>query len=570
VDVVFANGVADSALVLARPDLTNDLWIEGIDGKMALTGGSSDTPEFFKSGLSGSFVYVAGARSYTNPNATVGSMILMDGPYVSSALTARVHANIEAGVAALTGHAASTVYTAEVKAADATVANPEAPESYRTKFECNAPAAAGVNAEVVVFYNEAGVDKDISKSYQLAKDKSGKFSYSLDPNQLRMDLGLTADKFMAANLKCLFIASKEYSQSPSVSDLRRSIPVSVNYTPKMKPTLQASDFSVKREAGKLTVTTGALSKVQLGGNASLDVKVLAKSEAGTFGVNDVIVITSGGLSKELNLGTAMYEVSVVIQSMAGLVGETTLVIGNFVPKDQLLAAESGSFKVIAGAATSSLDASWKNLAANELGGWALSTRRIYVSNIVSANKTLYYVASGNATITADIRTAYKSTSALTETLSGLPVGITFTVELETVYVKTGESPLIVKAEATATCASAPVFQSFLLDKDTNIVTAVINQNGAQLTNFWLFAKYDGAQGKIYFDITIPATVKAATTKNHQFDLTLPSGVKPSGVMGILVNSNGAVTAGSPALTFGAPAGGSNSTADGIKVVATLA
>jgi hypothetical protein len=556
VNVVFANGAADSAEVLAQLNLTNDLLLEGSDGKMALSV-SSDALEFFKDGLSGSFVYVAGARSYTNPNATVGSLTLADGVFVSSDATVRVYANIEAGVAALVGASVTNVYTAAVTADVATAANPEAPESYSTKFECNAPAAAGVNAEVVVFYNEDGVDKDVYKSYQLAKDKSGKLSYSLDPNQLRMDLGLTADKFMAANLKCLFTASKEYSQSPSVSDLRRSIPVQVSYTPIMKPTLKASDFSVERMNGKLKVTTGALSKVQLGGNATLNVKVLAKSEVGTSGVGEVIVLGAGGLSKEISsLPTVMHEVSVVIQSMAGLVGETTLVIGTFVPKDQLKPAVEGSFTVIAGAATSSLVASWENLAANALDGWALSTRRIYVSNVVNG-KTLYYVASGNATTTTGIRTAFKSTSALTETLSGLPIGITFTVELETVYVKTGESPLIVKAEKTATCASTPVFQSFMLDKATNTVTALINQNGAALTNFWLFAKYDGAQGRIFFPITIPLSVTESTTKNHQFNLALPTtGPKPSGVMGILVNSNGAVTSGSPALTFGAPAGGS--------------
>jgi hypothetical protein len=194
--------------------------------------------------LNKTFIYFAGGRSYENPNAATlpaAAFKLMDEQFVNSTRTARVHVNIESGVAELEDVEVLTVYTA---AAEATATNPEVLESYSVRFACNAPPA-GVSAEVVVYYEADGISKDNSKTYQLAKDKSGKFSYSLDPNQLRMDLGLSADKFMAATLKCLFTASKEYSQSPSVSDLRRSIPVSVNYTPKMKPSHPVIQVLVK-------------------------------------------------------------------------------------------------------------------------------------------------------------------------------------------------------------------------------------------------------------------------------------------------------------------------------------
>ncbi len=545
VHVVFANGVADSAAVLDK-DLANDLHVEGLAGPIR-----SNASEFGTDGqtLTGSFAHVQGARSYPNPNNNNNNnpLTLADAARVSSDKSARTKVNIDSGLLQLANTTVSTVYTA---AAEATATNPKVLESYSTKFMCNAASDSSASAEVTVYYDEAGFDKDVSKTYQLTKGADG-FSHTLATAQLQADLGLSdADnKFMAASLKCLFTAYKDYSQTPGVPDVRRSIPVSVTYTPKMKPTINASDFSVAKSQGRLIVSTGALSQVKLGGNTNLPVKLYATSANSTSTITEAALGSAAQTFTFSNLQGDVHEVKVVIQSGA-YVGQTPIGLGKYRPEQPLNSANG--FDVIAGDSTSSLKASWTNLTGLQAGEWVLSSRRIYVTS--QDNGVTYYVASANTATTKTDRSAFKSvsTSSVEEILSGLPIGKTLTVALETTYTKTGESDLVVSVHKTATCAGAPIFKSFTLEKSTNTVNALINQNGSVITNFWLFAKYDGAQGTVYFNVT--PSQNQSLTGNILYKVAMPTtGPKPSGVMGILVNSYGAVTNGSPAGTFDAPA-----------------
>ena len=554
VHVVFANGVADSEAVLAK-GLRNDLHVEGSDITF------SSESEFSKTGLTGTFAHVQGARSYENPNATVADMVLADAARVSSDKSARTKVNIDTGLLQLQGAAVSTVYLTEIKQEAATLANPARSESYSTKFMCNAASDSSASAEVTVYYDEAGFDKDVSKTYQLTKGADGTFSHTLATDQLRVDLGLSDAKFMAASLKSLFTAYKDYSQTPGVPDVRRSVPVSpvdannnpINYTPKMKPTILASDFSVAKSQGQLIVSTGALSQVKLGGNTSLAVILYAKSASATSTITNTLVSEAKTFTFS-NLQGDVHEVTLVIQSGA-YVGATPIGLGKYRPETPLTSASANTFAVIAGDSTSSLKASWINLTGQEAGEWALSSRRIYITG-QDNGVTKYYVASANTATTTTTRSAFKSvsTSSVEEILSGLPIGKALTVALETTYTKTGESDLVVSESKVATCAGAPIFKSFTLEKSTNTVNALINQNGSAITNFWLFAKYDGAQGTVYFNVT--PSQNQSLTGNILYKVAMPTtGPKPSGVMGILVNSYGAVTNGSPAGTFDAPAAG---------------
>ncbi len=578
----FTNGVADSEEFLEYLGdrgkiLYNDVY-ESTDGSSDQT--KMDTDDFVyiagsdSSGfafsllddegetkakyLNKTFIYFAGGRSYENPNAATlpaAAFKLMDEQFVNSTRTARVHVNIESGVAELEDVEVLTVYTA---AAEATATNPEVLESYSVRFACNAPPA-GVSAEVVVYYEADGISKDNSKTYQLAKDKSGKFSYSIDPEQLRKDLNVTAEKFMANEMACLFTAFKEYSQTQGVSDLRRSAPEAVAYTPIMKPTLKASDFSIKREEGKLRVTTQPLTPVQLGGNATLSIKIIATLDTTEYngGAADVITLSSGAsVSEDIFLTVVEpHKLRVVILGNDESVGESEFQLGTFTPMPELKGVDEDKITVAIGSSISSLVLSWKNLDISDLNGWVLSTRRIYVSSNVN-NKQLYYVVAGNATTTAAVKTAYKSTLALTETLSGLPIGVALTVLLETVYTKTDESPLVVTTTKETICAAAPEFKNFIFNKTSNTATALINLNGSQLDNLWLFAKYDGVQGQVFFSLNGNELGITSTTKNTQLTIALPSNPKPTGIMGILVNGNGAVIGSSPLGTYGVPAGGS--------------
>jgi hypothetical protein len=590
VRAVFANGAADSEAVIEM-GLRNDLYKE-VNGEMEfLASADNEESEFIQEVQGVKFVWVSGARSYANPNPEdLDGLSCIDGQRVTSVLSARTFANTDSGVEALTGVSVSTVYTPAVAAnPNTTPPTVAAAAYYRTKFICNAPATDGAKAEVHVYYDAEGFDADKNVMYELKEDKDDdtKVSFSIDPEQLRQNLGLTPSAFLDSVLKCVFTASKEYSHVSSVSDLRRSTPVAIDYEPKVKPTLSASDFLVTKQAGSLLVTTGALSKLQLGGNSTLTVKVIAASTTVAENVygngnNETILIGEEGLSQLIDPDddTQLYKVSVVIQS-SEFVGETTIDLGTYKPSAALAAVVTDSLTVNVGSTPSSLVATWVNLNTDQLGGWGLSSRRIYVSNTAN-NVTKYYITGANGATTTTTKTVFKpvSASSVSETLSGLPLGIEFKVMVEATYTKTGESPQIVNAYVFESCAGAPIFHSFRYVSGTNTVSALINQNGSTLHNFWLFAKYDGAQGEIYFPIDISSLTgeesNVSSVQNCLFTITMPSGVgvpKPSGVMGILMNEYGAVVNGSPASTFGAPAAPGtvqyNSTTDATVAVAAV-
>ena len=576
VRAIFANGAADSKAV-ADMGLRNDLYAEEEGTMIFLASADNEESEFVQEITGGAkFAWVSGARSYENPNAqSLQGLTRADGARVTSVLSARILANTDSGVAALTAAAVSTVYTPAVTAnPNATPPVVAAAAFYRTKFMCAKPVTTGAEAEVHVYYDAEGFDADKGVMYKLTEDKvdTTMVSFSIDPDQLRQNLGLTPSAFLDSSLKCVFTASKEYSHVSGVSDLRRSAANNATYEPKMKPTLSASDFLVTKQAGSLLVTTGALSNLQLGGNDSLTVKVIAASTTVAENVygngnNDAIVIDDEGLYKVIDPqdDTQLYKVSVVIQP-SEFVGVTTIELGIYKPSAALAAVATDSLAVNVGSTPSSLVATWVNLNTELLGGWGLSSRRIYVSQTTNAGQpnevTKYYIAGANGATTTTTKTVFKNVSAssVSETLSGLPLGIEFKVMVEATYTKVGESPQIVSAYVYESCAGAPIFHSFRYVSGTNTVSALINQNGSTLHNFWLFAKYDGAQGEIYFPIDIDLLTIADSTissvQNCLFTISMPTGVgvpKPTGVMGILMNEYGAVVSGSPASTFGAPA-----------------
>jgi len=576
VRVTFANGAADSEAVIEE-GLRNDLYAEVEGTMMFCASGDGDESEFVQAVNYVKFIKLSGARSYSNPNPELlqgafetGGLENEDGARVTSVLSAVTIANTDSGIERLEGANVTTVYTPAV-VANANTTPPTAASApfYRTRFECGAPEMTGASVDVHVYYDAAGFDADKNVIYKLTEDKDDdtKFSFSIDPDQLRKDLGLSASDFLDSALKCVFIACKEYSHSPTTSDVRRSEPARVYYEPKMKPTLKASDFVVEKQAGSLRVTTEALTNLQLGGNATLNVKIIAASTTVPENVygdgnNDTIIIDADGINETIDPAddTQLYAVSVVIEA-SNFVGETIIALGTYKPSASLVAVATDSLSVNVGSAPSSLVASWVNLTTEQLGGWGLSSRRIYVSNTLN-QVTKYYIVGANGATTTTTKTVFKpvSASSLTETLSGLPLGIEFKVIVETTYTKAGESPQIVNSYVYESCAGAPIFHSFRYVPSTNTVTALINQNGSTLHNFWLFAKYDGAQGQIYFDIDISSLISdesnVSSVQNCLFTITMPTGVgvpKPSGVMGILMNEYGAVVSGSPALTYGAPA-----------------
>ena len=560
VNVIFANGSSAESQAVQDCELRNDLLLQGSDGKTMTVVKSSSEPEFTYTGLSGLVAVLSGARSYAGLNADYGSLLLVDDDRVSSVATGPVSVNIDKGPAKLTGVSAATVYTPEVKA-DATV-TPNvafAAEYYRTVFMCDAPAD-GVSVEVAVYYDAQGVTDDRHTVYPLSKDeKTGKFSAAVDPALLQNTLGLSADKFLSSNLKCVFTSSKEYSQTAGKLDIRSSQPVTVNYTPNKKPTLASAQFAVEKLSGGLRVTTGSLTSEHLGGNATLNVKIVATAGTVSNGqftaspsklvYSESNILSSSALSHTLgNMAAGLYQLSVVIQSGA-FVGELALIIGTYTPVAAL--AASKTFTVVA-ASKDSLTASWTNLSSDELLGWALSSRSIFVSSI-DAGVTTYYTAVSSVIST---KTAYKSSSLLQETLSNLPTGKILIVSLETTYTKAGETPQVQHVDTQVPCAAAPAFANLAYDPVSGLVTALVSQNGSFLTNFWLFAKYaNGVQGQQFFNVPIDnLNLKSHNNTNCQFKITLSS--KPTAIMGILVNNYGAIVNGSPAATFGAPAGGS--------------
>ena len=508
--------------------MRNDLSLYA-NRKFAVVKGS--TEEEFSHALLATNALVEGSRSYDHPKKYISNgLVSVDADRVSSAAHGRVELNLTAGPAKLTGVSVKTILTAG---------------THYIKFMCDKPAT-GISAQVAVSYDDKSEENNDQRfEHALAQDSvdATKFSATVTHTDLKTILGSLTDKNLIENgVRCVFTASE---------GVRGSAPVAVSHKPNMASTLVAADFKVEQLAGGLKVSTDALSAQQLGGNATLQIKIIASQNSlvDQYGEAKIITLGASGLNETISFGSGIHAVSVIIQK-SDLHDQKTIGLGNFAAGAALDAALT--FKVAADSKTS-LKVDWTH--ATALSGWALAEQRLYVTGLDLAGKKIWY----KGTTTQATETAFHDNAlaltVITETLGGLPTGKQLTVALVSKYSKTGHTIQSARVETQAVCAQAPEFLSFNYRKDQRSLTALVAHNGAFLQKFILLAKYDGAAGQVLCDVDLNgADILTSNDKSVMYSVVLPqSGPVPTGFLGFIINENGSDMHADPTGTFGGSA-----------------
>jgi hypothetical protein len=323
----------------------------------------------------------------------------------------------------------------------------------------------------------------------------------------------------------------------------------------MASTLAAADFKVEQLAGGLKVSTDKLSAQQLGGNATLQIKIIASQNSlvDQYGEAKIITLGASGLNETISFGSGIHAVSVIIQK-SDLHDQRTIGLGDFAAGAALDAALT--FKVAADSKTS-LKVDWT--LATALNGWTLAEQRLYVTGLDLAGKKIWYkgVTDGTATTQAT-EIAFNTTTsntAIMEALAGLPTGKQLTVALVSRFAKADHTAQYARVETQAVCAQAPEFLSFNYRKDQRSLTALVAHNGAFLQKFILLAKYDGAAGQVLCDVDLNgADILTSNDKSVMYSVVLPqSGPVPTGFLGFIINENGSDMHADPTGTFGGSA-----------------
>ena len=513
--------------------MRNDLSLYA-NRKFAVVKGS--TEEEFSHALLATNALVEGSRSYDHPKKYISNgLVSVDADRVSSAAHGRVELNLTAGPAKLTGVSVKTILNTN--------------GTHSIKFMCDKPAT-GISAQVAVSYDDKSEEnKDQRHEYALAQDAvdATKFSRVVSHTDLKTALGSLTDKNLIENgVRCVYTAS---------DGVRGSAPVAVSHKPNMASTLAAADFKVEQLAGGLKVSTDKLSAQQLGGNATLQIKIIASQNSLVDQYGDAKIITLGasGLNETISFGSGIHAVSVIIQK-SDLHDQRTIGLGDFAAGAALDAALT--FKVAADSKTS-LKVDWT--LATALNGWALAEQRLYVTGLDLAGKKIWYkgVTDGTATTQAT-EIAFNTTTsntAIMEALAGLPTGKQLTVALVSRFTKAEHTVQYARVETQAVCAQAPEFLSFNYRKDQRSLTALVAHNGAFLQKFILLAKYDGAAGQVLCDVDLNgADILTSNDKSVMYSVVLPqSGPVPTGFLGFIINENGSDMHADPTGTFGGSA-----------------
>jgi hypothetical protein len=161
-------------------------------------------------------------------------------------------------------------------------------------------------------------------------------------------------------------------------------------------------------------------------------------------------------------------------------------------------------------------------------------------------------ASKTGTSPLDSKRPFTVTSGTSKELRGFTVGESLSISLETTYIKTGETNQVARVETQAVCGGAPLFKDFTYESSDGVVYALINQQGAYLKDFLLFATYaDGVVGEGLIRIPLTNwTSKTRKAEDCMVTIVLPAGPKPTGIMGFMLSSNGSMMAADPDGTFG--------------------